>query len=78
MIGPAKGTAVSAAIAHFGFAAAECFCYGDHLSDLSMLSVVGHPHVVDSDPALVAHAPACAAGRCDPQTRCLLGPSSWT
>ena len=50
MIGPAKGTAVSAAIAHFGFAAAECFCYGDHLSDLSMLSVVGHPHVVDSDP----------------------------
>lgn len=34
----------------------ESYAYGDHISDLDMLSLVGHPRVVASDPKLIALA----------------------
>lgn len=38
--------------------AADCFGYGDHLSDLPLLETVGHPTVVARDPKLIAVAQA--------------------
>lgn len=58
MIGAAKASAVAAAISVWGFTASECFGYGDHSTDLDMLSVVGNPRAIDWDPALVRHARA--------------------
>ncbi|WP_330301287.1 HAD family hydrolase [Streptomyces sp. NBC_00503] len=37
---------------------AECFGYGDHISDLPMLAAVGHPVVVGGSAALLARLPA--------------------
>lgn len=34
----------------------DCFAYGDHISDLSMLEVVGNPRVIAGDLALEKHA----------------------
>ncbi|MFJ3169673.1 HAD family hydrolase [Streptomyces roseus] len=36
----------------------DCFAYGDHLSDLPMLELVGHPVAVGEDPGLRAHLAA--------------------
>ncbi|MEC3977533.1 HAD family hydrolase [Amycolatopsis sp. H20-H5] len=58
MIGAAKASAVAATISGWGFSAAECFGYGDHATDLDMLSVVGNPRAVEGDPVLVRHARA--------------------
>ncbi|MFF9481818.1 HAD family hydrolase [Streptomyces sp. NPDC014733] len=55
MIGKAKAVAVERTIAGFGLAAADCWAYGDHSSDLAMLSSVGHPVAVGDDPVLGAH-----------------------
>ncbi|MEU0118082.1 HAD family hydrolase [Streptomyces bobili] len=52
MIGAAKTEAVARTIAGLGVAAADCFAYGDHSSDLGMLRAVGHPVVVGDDLAL--------------------------
>ncbi len=30
----------------------NCHAYGDHLSDLPMLKIVGHPHIIKGDPRL--------------------------
>lgn len=34
----------------------DCFAYGDHISDLSMLEMVGNPRVIAGDLALEKHA----------------------
>ncbi|MFF3455492.1 HAD family hydrolase [Streptomyces sp. NPDC002730] len=56
MIGAAKTAAVAGTIAAHRLSPADCYGYGDHLSDLGLLEQVGNPHVVDVDPALVALA----------------------
>jgi HAD superfamily hydrolase (TIGR01490 family) len=56
MIGDAKAAAVTETLAALGAVAADCFGYGDHSSDLAMLSAVGYPSVVGEDPVLTAHA----------------------
>ncbi|MFJ8361613.1 HAD family hydrolase [Streptomyces sp. NPDC093984] len=35
----------------------DCFAYGDHVSDLAMLTEVGHPVIVGNDPELAARLP---------------------
>jgi HAD superfamily hydrolase (TIGR01490 family) len=56
MIGGAKSAAVAETMANSGSTPGDCYGYGDHISDLGMLELVGNPHVVSVDPALVAHA----------------------
>jgi|GEM_PF-111736 HAD superfamily hydrolase (TIGR01490 family) len=56
MIGAAKAAAVRDVIAARGLVAADCYGYGDHVSDLEMLLQVGHPVVVGTDPVLLEHA----------------------
>ncbi|GAB2882687.1 HAD family hydrolase [Streptomyces mayteni] len=56
MIGAAKGRVAHVAAAVRGADLAECAAYGDHISDLDLLSAVGHPVVVGTDPGLNAHA----------------------
>jgi len=56
MIGPAKGEAVAAVIARLGLGAADCHAYGDDLSDLPMLTAVGHPVAVGTGTELAAEA----------------------
>lgn len=56
MIGEVKALAVQETIAAYGLDAADCFCYGDHASDLDMLQQVGHPCVIGADPVLAEHA----------------------
>ncbi|MFI0241800.1 HAD family hydrolase [Streptomyces sp. NPDC016845] len=55
MIGDAKEEAVAALLRRLGVRAEDCHAYGDHSSDLSMLSSVGHPVVVGDDPVLTGH-----------------------
>lgn len=33
-----------------------CFCYGDHISDLPMLKLIGHPRVVSNCDKLISYA----------------------
>lgn len=56
MIGDNKAAAVAETMTRLGFDPRECSCYGDHASDLGMLSTVGHPTVVGADPVLIEHA----------------------
>jgi HAD superfamily hydrolase (TIGR01490 family) len=56
LIGPAKGRVAHAAAALRGADLAASTAYGDHISDLDLLSAVGHPVVVGDDPGLTAHA----------------------
>lgn len=56
LIGPAKGRLARAAAALRGADLADCTAYGDHISDLDLLSAVGHPVVVGDDPELTEHA----------------------
>ncbi len=58
MIGEHKGAAVRELIAARGLDARRCFCYGDHASDLPMLTAVGRPRIVGADPVLLEHAAA--------------------
>ncbi|MEU2380693.1 MULTISPECIES: HAD-IB family hydrolase [Streptomyces] len=61
MIGEAKRGAVRALLAeHPDVRAAHCYAYGDHVSDLPMLTEVGHPVQVGDDPVLRAHLTAAA------------------
>jgi len=50
--GPGKVEAMEAFAAAHGIDLAESFAYSDSLSDLPMLRAVGHPVVVNPDPAL--------------------------
>jgi HAD superfamily hydrolase (TIGR01490 family) len=56
MIGAAKAEGVGRTLMERALVASSCHAYGDHASDLPMLSLVGHPRVVGSDPLLVRHA----------------------
>lgn len=56
LIGGAKAAAARKLMRARGWSPAACFAYGDHVSDLALLSAVGKPRVVDGDPELVAHA----------------------
>ena len=56
MIGRAKGEAAVEFAASRGLSLTDSHGYGDHISDLALLEAVGHPHVVDGDPDLRAHA----------------------
>ncbi|MET9057333.1 HAD family hydrolase [Streptomyces antibioticus] len=52
MIGPVKAEAARLAASVHGADLADCFSYGDHLSDLPILEAVGTPVVVSGDPRL--------------------------
>lgn len=54
--GPAKAEAVRALAAREGLDLARCAAYSDSVNDLPMLSLVGHPAVVNPDPDLRDHA----------------------
>jgi HAD superfamily hydrolase (TIGR01490 family) len=56
MVGSTKAAAVRAEAAARGIDLAASFAYGDHVSDLPVLSLVGNPVVVGDDRVLAAHA----------------------
>jgi HAD superfamily hydrolase (TIGR01490 family) len=56
MIGTAKVTAIQELAAARNISLDDSYAYADHISDLPMLRLVGHPVVVGADPALVAQA----------------------
>jgi HAD superfamily hydrolase (TIGR01490 family) len=56
MIGKTKAEAVVETIAALGLTPEVCYGYGDHASDVEMLSSVGRPAAVGRDPVLIAHA----------------------
>lgn len=57
IIGKGKAEAIRRFLEQRGYHDYErCFAYGDHMSDLSMLELVGHPRVVAGDNSLEAHA----------------------
>ncbi|KOX12620.1 HAD family phosphatase [Nocardiopsis sp. NRRL B-16309] len=56
MIGATKGTAARAAAAVHAVPLADCTAYGDHASDLPLLSAVGRPVAVGEDAVLAEHA----------------------
>lgn len=56
MIGENKAAAVAETMTRLRLETDNCFCYGDHASDLGMLSAVGNPRVVGADPVLTEHA----------------------
>ncbi|MFD7873289.1 HAD family hydrolase [Streptomyces sp. NPDC059766] len=56
MIGEAKATAARALMARSGARPEDCVAYGDHASDLPLLTCVGRAGIVGDDPVLAAHA----------------------
>ncbi|MFD4410144.1 HAD-IB family hydrolase [Streptomyces sp. NPDC058476] len=56
VIGPEKAARARRAMTAYGVAAADCYAYGDHASDLELLLAVGHPVVVGDDPVLADRA----------------------
>jgi HAD superfamily hydrolase (TIGR01490 family) len=56
MIGEAKAAAVRAQAAAHGIDLSASYAYGDHSSDLPVLSLVGNPVVVGDDPVLTGQA----------------------
>jgi HAD superfamily hydrolase (TIGR01490 family) len=50
--GQAKADGVSKLAAERGYCLADCFAYSDSITDLPLLELVGHPHVVNPDRAL--------------------------
>lgn len=56
MIGSSKAAAVAETVRALKLIPEDCFCYGDHSSDLQMLLAVGHPRVVGEDPVLLEQA----------------------
>ncbi|WP_220499746.1 HAD family hydrolase [Microbispora sp. H10949] len=56
MIGPAKSEAAAELLRSLGVSPAVCFAYGDHSSDLDLLTFVGSPRVVGDDPVLASWA----------------------
>ncbi|WP_281169115.1 HAD family hydrolase [Hahella ganghwensis] len=54
IISEGKAKAISRYLKHQKVPASleQCYAYGDHISDLSMLEMVGHPVVVSGDPEL--------------------------
>ena len=58
LTGPAKARVAQVVAAVRGLELEHCSAYGDHASDLDLLSAVGHPVVVGDDPVLTGHAAA--------------------
>ncbi|MBN0044354.1 HAD-IB family hydrolase [Streptomyces actuosus] len=56
VIGEGKATAARALMLRTGARPEDCVAYGDHASDLPLLSCVGTAGVVGDDPVLTAHA----------------------
>lgn len=56
VIGQGKADAIHAFLGRQAASAAECFAYGDDLTDVPMLEAVGHPVAVIGDPRLAEHA----------------------
>ncbi|MET7484784.1 HAD-IB family hydrolase [Streptomyces sp. NPDC005538] len=56
MIGQAKADEARRVMTAFGLRPEHCHAYGDHASDLPLLTGVGNPVVVGGDPALTARA----------------------
>ncbi|MCP3139694.1 HAD family hydrolase [Pyxidicoccus xibeiensis] len=56
VIGQGKAEALHAFLARQSASAAECFAYGDDLTDVPMLEAVGHPVAVIGDTRLAEHA----------------------
>jgi HAD superfamily hydrolase (TIGR01490 family) len=56
MIGEAKAEAARAYAGAHRADLRDCWAYGDHASDLELLTAVGNPVVVGDDPVLLAHA----------------------
>jgi HAD superfamily hydrolase (TIGR01490 family) len=69
VIGEGKRTAVRRVLrARPEVSPADCYAYGDHLSDLPMLDCVGHPVAVGDDPELLRQL-AARRGQTVPSTR---------
>lgn len=58
MIGAEKAKAIRAVVRDRSLDLTSCHAYGDHVSDLPMLKMVGHPTVIGVDRPLRAHAAA--------------------
>ncbi|MGK4581467.1 HAD family hydrolase [Kitasatospora sp. HPMI-4] len=56
--GPAKAAAVGALARREGLDLARCAAFSDSANDIPMLTLVGHPYVVNPDTALLRHARA--------------------
>ncbi|MFJ3960979.1 HAD family hydrolase [Streptomyces sp. NPDC090036] len=56
MIGDAKARAARELLSARGIRPEECHAYGDHVSDLGLLRLVGHPVVVGDHPDLLTEA----------------------
>jgi HAD superfamily hydrolase (TIGR01490 family) len=55
-IGSEKADAIRRFLAQNAVDSSKCYAYGDHLSDVDMLSSVGYPIVVGDDQALMQEA----------------------
>lgn len=55
-IGKGKQEIIQAFLQEHQCNGADCFAYGDHWSDIPMLEVVGHPHIITADKSLEAYA----------------------
>lgn len=58
MIGANKARAAKDVMNELAVAPENCFAYGDHLSDIDLLELVGNPRIVAHDPDLIAVATA--------------------
>ncbi|MGO4449518.1 HAD family hydrolase [Phyllobacterium sp. TAF24] len=56
MIGDGKAVAASALAGQLCIRTGDCFAYGDHISDLPLLNLVGFPTAVGEDDELIRHA----------------------
>lgn len=54
--GKAKAARAKALMNEMGVDPKHSYAYGDTASDIPFLALFGHPHAVDPDPALAAHA----------------------
>lgn len=59
MIGDAKAQAARELLFQRDIDPDECHAYGDHVSDLELLRLVGHPVVIGDHPELLAEAGRC-------------------
>ncbi|MFC3995920.1 HAD family hydrolase [Nocardiopsis sediminis] len=58
MIGDGKARSARELITELGVSAADCHAYGDHTSDLELLTLVGHPVVVGDNAEMRTEAAA--------------------
>ena len=56
MIGLGKASAIKDFLADKGVSAQSCYAFGDDVSDLPMLEIVGKPVIIEGDSELVSIA----------------------